>query len=161
MPLSQLVLLMSLCFFLNKSDSMCFTGRAERVHKFPLLVVLFVIVFVARAGALIPSTLGISTWTGRGTFAPGILPTHMAMCERVVSKMREGVSEVSRKRRTGIAVLLKLFFSIFWTFPSASSANQHQQKDGITSAWENWTREDAFYVASGLNFYSFGLLLPK
>ena len=62
-----------------------------------------------RAGALIPSTLGISTWTGRGTFAPGILPTHMAMCERVILKMREGVSEVSRKRRTGIAVLLKLF----------------------------------------------------
>ena len=58
MPLSQLVLLMSLCFFLNKSDSMCFTGGAERVHKFPLLVVLFVVVIVARAGALEPQCTG-------------------------------------------------------------------------------------------------------
>ena len=90
-------------------------------------------------------------------FAPWIEPTHIAICVgKAASKTRGEVSKISRKMPRSIAVLLRLFSSIFWTFLMVSAVTDHQQQMAqdlpIQKEPIRETRKDAFYKLFALRF---------
>ena len=130
-----------------------------------VFVVLFVVVFVARAGALIRSSLWISTWIVRGHPFREFESTHRNVCKGSLQKTRGEVCKVSKKVWRCIAVLLKLDSPIFYTF-LWWALHKTIRSNGPRSALntEEPNRETmhfshSIYVVSELKKQSFGLFL--
>ena len=163
MLLSQLKASDNFVLSVNKWDSLCFTGgRGEGTNFYWLslllcvfiiakvFVVLFVVVFVARAGALIRSSLWISTWIVRGHPFREFESTHNNVCKGSLQKTRGEVRKVSKKRWRCIAVLLKLDSPIFYTFlwwALHKTIRSNGPRSALNTEEPNReTRNDAFFT---------------